>query len=218
MKYISLIICLGLALSAFGQRKKKSKTEKFISVQSGLLIDLHEQVDYMGLYQINLGFNSFKNNKLQSLSLDFIGYKSNYQLNFETGTNLTIWERNRKSFELEYFRSFFHKGKEMNGFFVGPTASAYFNQNTFLPYIPSQYKTQSNCFCVATGMRALYYIPITKKLQLNIATKLTIIDVGFERKRIFDPNLPIIEQSSNIFKFNLYRNQYQLLVGFNYNL
>ena len=206
-------LCLLLSIQLFGQRKKKIKADNFITVQGGLLHDKHSDPSITGFNMINLGWSKAKDNVLQSIEMEWIGFSTDKRVIIRDNDPWQGFTRERKSYELIYARTYALFGDINNGFYVGPTASLNLNENSIIPATTADFPTQESCYCVGIGVKANYSWSITEKLFLNFSSRMTFIDIGWLRTQTKDPTLTIRQQRSDEFKTNFLRKQFPLMIG-----
>jgi len=216
MKYLIFTICLLMSFNLYGQRKKRAKSNTFLKVQGGFLYDADSRNDYAGFKILNIGWMKAKDNVLQGIELELIGYESDVQLDGEPippNSGPGGWAKERKSIELSYFRSYALTGDIENGFFLGPVASFGIINTEFFPPMFGRPTIEDKCYCLGLGIKADYSIHLTKKLYLNVSTRLTVFDLGRLETRIKNPTLLLRQQRSSSFDFNFIRKQFPLMLG-----
>ncbi|MBI1227005.1 MAG: hypothetical protein GC192_17370 [Bacteroidetes bacterium] len=213
MKHLLLSLFLLSSLCLYGQ--KKEKPVYFLKLQGALLYDVHPKNDYLGINLINLGRAKYYDGILRGLDLEFIRYNSGGQEKVE---DYTKWSKERTSFELEYYRSYPIIGGIENGFFIGPSASLLYSQSTFMPNNSTRKRTDEICECLGLGAKLDFFRKISKSVYLDIGTRFTLLDLGFQITQGYDPTLPKKSQRTKDFSADFLRSQFQLMVGVNFKL
>ena len=216
MKTLLLLIFLALTFNIHAQNEESEKAKNSLKIQGGILFDKHSNGNYLGFNQLSIGWSNLKENKLSESSVELIRYTTDSQE--KSGPDDTpSWIRQRESMELEFFRSVLHVGGgRENGIYLGPTASFLYLKNDLLPTMTSQYRLVEKSYSFRAGIKAAYLLKLSKKLSLNISSKLNLVDFGYDSEHNFDPNIPIRSQTHSGIDFDLsLPRQYQLLVGLN---
>jgi len=228
MRYLLLALCLLFTSQVYGQkkgkRKRKVKSTYFLNVQGGLLVDKPFDLTYTGFNLVNLGYSKIKNNTQRSLQLELLGYNiSQLTTRIDTFMNVVIEEpisgsgTKRRSIELLYNYSF-GLTDIMNGFFIGPSGSLVYNYIEKIPVTTAQFPVSQPCLCLGMGMNIGYNASINKNLMLSISSRFTLLDIGWEWKRVRNPSITVQDQRISKFQADLIRNQFQLNIGLNFKI
>lgn len=224
MKYFLLAFCLLFTFQVFGQRKKKRrvKPKTFLHVQGGYMFDKSLNFPYRGFNMINLGWSKLKDKRQQSIELELMGYKVKKAVYLIDDFNnrsypLSGFDGIRLSAELLYNYSFGLGEKITDGFFIGPSGSLNFNLLRTVPLIAT-FPNNNICLCLGMGTNAGYNWSLNKKTMLRFSTRMTLVDVGWQRNRIENPAFSRKQQRTNKFKTDFLRNQFQIMVGINFKI
>ncbi len=233
MRYLLLVFCLLFSSQVYGQkkgkRKGKVKAKQFLSIQGGLLIDhtFNEAMSdktYTGFNLVNLGWSKIKNNTQRSLQLELIGYNVNEKRtrvdtigNMEFDRILGGFDGKRRSIELLYNHSFGLTEDIANGFFMGPSGSLNFNYNKTVPVIGGNIESKF-CLCLGVGMNTGYNVSLNKNLMLSISSRVTLLDLGWQRIQREITGIDIRNSTKSKFHADFLRNQFQLNIGLNFKI
>ena len=227
MKYLLLVFCLLFTAQVFGQRKKKRrvKPKTFLHFQGGYMFDNSLNFPYRGFNIVNLGWSKLKDKTQRSIELELIGYNVKKAiLLIDDFNNLPPIDTRgftgkRRSVELIYNHSFGLGEEITDGFFLGPSGSLIFNSLTTAPLGSSVFPTREICLCIGVGMNAGYNWSINKKNMLRFSTRISFVDLGWERTRVSNPSFQTVRrQRINSFKTDFLRNQFQVMVGLNFKI
>lgn len=214
MKYLLFFFCLLFTSQLYGQRNKYARTNYFLHVQGGILLGNSFDIPYRGFNLVNVGWSKSKNNTLQSVQLELIGF------NVEKEKNVAVpedYRSRRRSMELIYNYSFALTQEVRDGFFIGPSASLIINSNATGPSA-STILIEEICLCFGAGMNTGYNWKLNKSTMLGISTRITLVDIGWLRTYIKNPTFPQPYRISSEFETNFIREQFQLMIGLNFQL
>ena len=234
MRYLLLVFCLLFSSQVYGQkkgkRKGKVKAKQLLSIQGGLLIDhtFNEPMfdkTYTGFNLINLGWSKIKNNTQRSFQLELIGFKAD-EISVRTDTIdnfiLTMptsgFDGKRRSIELLYNHSFGLTEDIANGFFMGPSGSLIFNKTQTIPLVSAQFPSDQFCLCLGLGTNAGYNWSINKNLMLSISSRVTLLDIGWQRTKNEIPGRDPRQTTSSKFQTDFLRRQFQVNIGLNFKI
>lgn len=219
MKYFILSICIIICTPLISQSKKKTKKENYLHVQGGFIYDDNlTDKNYSGFNIVNLGWNQYKTKRAQSIELELIGYNVVRSINETPAGPQVESTNNNRSIELIYTKTYSLFGTTTNGLSLGPTASLLAFSDNDIPYVTNKYPVYSRGMMVGLGLKSAYNLPLSKKFLFNVNTRVTILDFGADFYRIQNPNIPIQQQKSSGISLNLFRNQFQLLLGVSYKI
>lgn len=195
------------------------KPDYLLHAQGGFLMDKSFDKTYKGFNLLNVGVSRLKNNKLQSLQLEMIRFKVE-DITFLSGFSYPVrgYTGEHKSTELIYNHSLGLTRDIKNGFYVGPSVSIIFNSNLILPATTASFPVEEVCFCIGGGVHAGYNWSLSKSIMLSVSTRITLIDIGWLRTEVRDPNRTLKQQRSSKAHTDFLRPQYPLMIGLNFIL
>jgi len=217
MKYLLFFFCLLFTSQLYGQRNKNARTNYFLHVQGGFLLDNSFDIPYKGFNLVNVGWSRSKKNTLQSVQLELIASNVKKE-RISNNTVVGVYEGKRRSIELIYNYSFGLTEKVTNGFYIGPSASLIVNSNAIIPLTSSAFPIEDICFCFGAGVNTGYNWKLNKSTMLGISTRITLVDIGWVRTEHKIPNLTPRQRISSKFGADFIRDQFQLMIGLNFQL
>ena len=217
MKYLLLSCCLLFTFQVSAQGKKKSKSQNLFHIQGGFLLDNSFEKSFTGFNLLNIGLSKVKNNKLRSFQLELIGFEVSEQT-ISNNTIIAGYSGRRLSAEVIYNYSFALSNNVLNGFFYGPSASFIVNSNLITPKTSASFPFEEICYCLGIGVNSGYNWSIGSSKMLSLATRITLLDVGLKNNNISNPILTEREQILSKFSADFLRDQFQLMVGLNFNI
>jgi len=205
LKFLKTIFILAFCTSlVYGQDGDK-KEETFIHLRSGFFLDDVNDKNYSGFNLVNFGWSNLKKKRIQSLEIEAI------VINSKVYSKDQIDQR-RRSLEHIYSHSFL-LSKGADGLILGPTASLFFYSDKFNPINSFLYPTHNIYATVGIGANAAYNWRIGKKIILDISSRITLLDIGINNRRVDNPILQERLRSLTEFHMDFIRPQYQLMLG-----
>jgi len=223
-KFQAFQVCMFLFLGFFllpsfadAQKRVKTKNEKYFTIQGGIFYDLgknniyNEEIDFSSFdfKKLSLGYLAFKKGSVSELLLEASFYEKEFQ-------DLPQDKVKKKKIviEFEYFKSFLVQNTLENNFHAGVSLAMTYSKEEFNPFATTRYPYSNTCFCLSSGLKAMYVLPISDKIKFLIGTNLVFLEVGYGREYNGNPNIFVEFQTQNMFHRKLFRPRLGLDFGF----
>ena len=222
LKYLFLFsITILISLQSYGQSIENLIVKNYLYGQAGYLIDNEKDKFYSGFNVLNIGWSRQKGNKLSAFEVELVEFE------FTKDTSTVIYPNNqvivhgfrkkRRSAEFIYNYSFL-LSETVNGFSFGPTASILFISNAKNPLSSIGFPNESICACAGLGANAAYYLRLSDGISVGLSTRISLMDIGWERVEEKNPVLTNEERVTSGFIVDFPRNQFQMMLGFRFKI
>lgn len=218
---ISVIMLPDLCSAQGKSRQKESKKESFFTIQGGLyhewgMVQSAERlinVNHLNALKFGVGRMHWKKNKISQFNFEGSFFKEDFGIIFFNDVIVRGFEFNKLLIEAEYFKSVLSRDKIQNNFHFGYLLNLNFSREDATPFATNAFQRVQSCLCMGVGVKALFVVPLSKKVMLTIGSDINILDSGLLYDFNANPNIFINEQTSYGFNFDLWRPRLGIDVG-----